>query len=214
MQKSLGIILVLIFNLTFGQEKNDRTDSFILEFKTKLNEKGISDFFVVKRITYGSVYIYDLNDSNSCNSNGTYFTMYAFWKNGKDSYVKKYDNCGGFNSLKLSDSKLINLYKKNIEKLKSEKVKYYQSKPDSIGKNGLVYKNILSQNHQPQRYFWFFTKSTEFTNRFNTFNLTTEKDNPNLNYKTNNELKLVKLNAICDEIIDEFNYKNMFNRIE
>ena len=214
MQKSLIIILLLIFNLTFGQEKIDRTDSLISEFKAELNEKGISDFFVVKRITYGSAYIYDLNDPNSCKPNGVFFTMYAFWKIGKDSYVKKFDNCGGFNSLKLSDSKPIELYKKNIEKLKSEKVKPYQLTPDSIGKNGLVYKSISSRTHQPQRYFWFFTKSTEFTNHFDTYNLTTEEDKPNLNYKSNNELKLVKLNAICEEIIDEFNDKNMFNRID
>ena len=214
MQKSIIIILFLIFNLTFGQEKIDPTLSLISEFKAELNEKNVTDFFVVKRITYGTAYIVDLSDQNSCNPNGIYFTMYAFWKAGKDGYVKKFDNCGGFNSLKLSNSKPIELYKKSIKKLKSEKVKSYQLTPDSIGKNGLVYKNISSVTHQPQRYFWFFTESTEFTNYFDTYDLTTEKDEPNLNYKSNNELKLVKLNAICEEIIDEFNDKNMFNRIE
>ncbi|WP_066225055.1 hypothetical protein [Formosa haliotis] len=197
-----------------GQEKIDPTESLISEFKAELNEKNITDFFVVKRITYGTAYIADLSDPNSCNPNGTYFTMYAFWKDGKDGYVKKFDNCGEFNSLKLSDSKPIELYKKNYEKLKSEKVKSYQLKRDSLGKNGLVYKSISSVTHQPQRYFWFFTESTEFTNHFDTYDLTTERDKPNLNHKTNNELNLVKLNAICEEIINEFNYKNMFNRIE
>lgn len=214
MQKSLFIILLLIFNLTFGQKEIDRTDSLILEFKSELEKKGISDFFVVKRVTYGSAYIYDLNDPNSCKPNGFFFTMYAFWKNGKDSYVKKFDNCGGFNSLKLSNSQPIELYKKNIEKLKYEKVKSYQLKHDSIGKNGLIYKNVSYASHQPQRYFWFFTKSAEFTNNFDTYNLTNEKENPNLNYKSNNELSIVKLNAICDEIINEFNDKELFNRIE
>ena len=214
MQKSIIIILLLIFNLTFGQEKIDQTESLISEFRVELNKKNITDFFVVKRITYGTAYIVDLNDPNSCNANGIYFTMYAFWKDGKDSYVKKFDNCGRFNSLKLADSKPIELYKNNYEKIKSEKVKSYQLTPDSLGKDGLVYKSISSRTHQPLRYFWFYTESTEFTNHFDTYDLTTEKDKPNLNYKSNNELKLVRLNAICEEIIDEFNEKNMFNRIE
>ncbi len=214
MQKSLIIILLLFFNLTFGQEKTDPTESLISEFKSELNKKDISDFFVIKRITYGTAYIYDLNNPNSCKSSGIYFEMYAFWKNGKDSYVKKFDNCGGFNSLKLSDSNAIEFYKKNIEKLKSEKVKAYQLKPDSIGKNGLLYKNISSATHQPQRYFWFHQESKEFKNHFDKYNLTTEKENPNLNYKSNNELSIVKLNAICEEIIDEFNNKELFNRLK
>ena len=206
--------MLLICNLTIGQEKVDPTESLISEFKAELNEKNIMDFFVVKRITYGTAQIVDLSDPNSCNPNGIYFTMYAFWKDGKDSFVKKFDNCGGFNSLKLSDSKPIELYKKNYEKLKSEKVKSYQLKPDSLGKDGLIYKSILSRTHQPLRYFWFFIKSMEFTNHFDTYDLTTEKEKPNLNYKSNSKLKLVKLNAICEEIIDELNDKNMFNRLE
>ena len=73
MQKSIIIILFLIFNLTFGQEKIDPTESLISEFKAELNEKNITDFFVVKRITYGTAYIVDLSDPNSCNANGIYF---------------------------------------------------------------------------------------------------------------------------------------------
>ena len=214
MQKFITIIILLILNLSFGQEKVDTTKSLISEFKAELNKKNITDFFVIKRITYGASYIVDLDDPNSCVRNGIHFTMYAFWKDGKESYVKKFDNCGRFNSLKLSNSKPIKLYKKNYDKLKSEKVKPYQLTPDSIGKDGLVYKLISSTPHQPVRYFWFFTKSAEFTNYIATYDLTTEKGNPNLNYKSNNKLKLVKLNAICEEIIDHFNDKNMFNRLE
>jgi hypothetical protein len=213
MQKLPFIILLLIFNLTFGQEKTDPTESLISEFKAELNEQKVSNFFVLKRITYGSAYIFDLDDPSSCNPNGIYFTMYAFWKKGENNYVKKFDNCGEFNSLKLSDSEPIELYLKNIENLKSEKVKSYQTKPDSIA-NGLVYKGTSSKTHQPQRYFWFYNKLDEFKNHFDTYDLTTEKENPNLNYKTNNELSLVKLNTICEKIIDEFNEKELFNRIK
>ena len=211
MQKSITIIFLLIFNLTFGQDKVDPTESLISEFKTELNEKSIANFFVVKRITYGTAYIPDLNDPNFCNPNGIYFTMYAFWKDGKDDYVKKFDNCGGFNSLKLSDSKISEFYLKNSESLKSDEVKSYQIKPDSIA-NGKIYKSISHRNHQPQRYFWFYINSEEFRNHFDKYDLTTEKDIPNLNYKSNNELSIVKLNAICEEIINDLNNKSLFNR--
>ena len=214
MQKLLIIILILIFNLTFGQEKIDRTDSIITKFKTKLNDNGVSDFLVIKQITYGIKYIPDLNEPNSCYTNTAYFAIYAFWSNGKKSYVKKFDNCGEFKTLKLSSSKPINFFKSNYKKIKSEKVKPYQIISTSHGKDGLAYKINSFQTHQPQRYFWFFTKSMQFTNHFDTYNLTTEKDKPNFNYKSNKELKLVKLNAICEEIINEFEDNNMFNRIK
>jgi hypothetical protein len=213
MQKSLIIILLLIFNLTFGQEKIDPTESLISEFKSELEKQNVSDFFVLKRITYGTAYIFDLDDPNSCNPNGIYFTMYAFWKNGNESYIKKFDNCGAFNSLKLFDSKPTEFYQKNIENLKSEKVKSYQTSPDSIA-NGLVYKSISSRTHQPQRYFWFYQKSQEFKNHFDKYDLTTEKENPNLNYKSNNELSIAKLNVICEEIIDETNDEKLFKRLK
>ncbi len=211
MQKSIIIILLLIFNLTFGQDKVDPTESLISELKTELNKKNITNFFVVKRITYGTAYIFDLDDPNSCNPNGIYFTMYAFWKDGKDDYVKKFDNCGGFNTLKLSDSKISEFYVKNSESLKSDEVKSYQIKPDSIA-NGKIYKSISHRNHQPQRYFLFYINSEEFRNHFDKYDLTTEKDIPNLNYKSNNELSIVKLNAICEEIINDLNNKSLFNR--
>ena len=205
--------MLLIFNLTFGQEKTDPTESLISEFKSELNEQGISDFFVLKQITYGTANIFDLDDPNSCNPNEIYFTMYAFWKSGNNSYVKKFDNCGAFNSLELSDSKPTEFYQRNIENLKSDKVKPYQTSPARIA-NGSVYKSISSRTHQPQRYFWFYQQSKEFKNHFDKYNLTTEKENPNLNYKSNNELSIVKLNAICEEIINEFNDKELFSRLK
>jgi hypothetical protein len=213
MVKTLIIILILIFNLTFGQEKSDPTESLIAEFKSELGQQGISDFFVLKLITYGADYIFDLNDPNSCNTNGIYFTMYAFWKNGNDSFVKKFDNCGGFNSLKLSNSKPTEFYHMNIEKLKSDKINPYQTSNQGIA-NELVNKSISTSTHQSHREFWFFQQSKEFKNHFDIYNLTTEKENPNLNYKSNNELSIVKLDAICEKIIDEFNGRELFKRIK
>lgn len=212
MQKSLIIILLLIFNLTFGQEKIDPTESLISEFKTEMEEQGVSDFFVLKRITYGTAYIFDLDDPNLCNPKGVYFTMYAFWKNGKESYVKKFDNCGGFNSIKLTNSKPLEFFKNNFVNLNEQEVEKYKFKPDSFAK-GKTYSFNTTQSHSPLRYYWFCQDKIQFDKNFDKFDLTTKPNNKNLNFESNNSLAIVKLNAICEEIIDGLNEKKMFNRI-
>tara|TARA_R110001632_G_scaffold31109_6_gene81363 strand:- start:2019 stop:2660 length:642 start_codon:yes stop_codon:yes gene_type:complete len=213
MQKLTIIIFILICNLTFGQDKNDPTESLIAEFKSEMKKENISDFFMVKHITYGSARIIDLKDPNSCNKNGYYFWIYGFWKNGNDTYIKKYDNCGGFNSIKLTDSKPIKFYEENIETLKKDEVEFYIVKPDSIV-NGKKYSFFSSRSHTPQRYFWFYQDSTEFKNDFDKYNLETEEDNKNLNYESNNNLSIVKLNLICEEIIYGLEKKKKFNRLK
>ena len=213
MQKFTLIIILLIYNLTFGQDKNDPTESLIAEFKSEMKKENVSEFFMVKHITYGGARIIDLKDPNSCNENGYYFWMYGFWKNGNDTWIKKYDNCGGFNSIKLADSKPIEFYKKNIDSLKKGEVEIYSTKPDSII-NGKEYKFFSSQSHSPLRYFWFYQDSTEFKKNFDKYNLKTKKDNKNINYKSNNKLSIVKLNSICEEIIYGLEKKKEFNRLK
>ncbi len=213
MGKSLIIVLLLIFNLSFGQEKNDPTELLIAEFKSEMKKENISDFFMVKHITYGTVRIIDLKDPNSCNENGYYFTMYGFWKSGNDTWIKKYDNCGGFNCTKLSGSKIMDFYKSNFTKLKNQEVQRYKMKPDSIA-NGKTYSFSSSQSHSPLRYYWFYQDSTEFDKNFDKYDLTTKPDNDNINHKSNNNLAIIKLNVICEEFIDHLNENKLFNRLK
>ncbi len=213
MKKFTLIIILLIFNLTFGQDKNDPTESLIAEFKSEMKKDNISDFFIVKHITYGTTRIIDLKDPNSCNKNGYYFWMYGFWKNNEETWIKKYDNCGAFDSVKLSDSKSFEFYQKSIDSIKKDEVEIYTIKTDSIV-NGKKYSFVSTQSHSSQRYFWFFKDSTEFQKNFEKYNLETVKDNINLNYKSNNNLSIVKLNLICEEIIYELEKKKMFNRLK
>ena len=161
MQKSLIIILFLISNLIFGQDKNDPTESFVTKLKSEMMKENISNFFIVKHISPGNTRIIELKDPNSCNENGYYFVMYAFWENGNETWIKKYDNCGEFKNVKLTNSKPIKFYKKNIESLKINDVQPYIFKPDSIA-NGKKYSFISGRTHTAHRYFWFFQDSTEY----------------------------------------------------
>ncbi|NIK93215.1 hypothetical protein GZ212_13715 [Mangrovimonas sp. CR14] len=214
MHKYLIIFLFLIFNLTFGQEKDDPAKSLIEEFKMEMNRENIKNFFIVKHITYVSKFlIFNKEDSTACNPNGYFFNLYGFWKNGNEAWIKKYDNCGGFNSIKLVDSKPVDFFIENIEELKKGEVEIYIIKPDSMS-NGKKYSYTSTRLHSPQRFFWFFSDSSEFQKNFDKYNLETEEDNKNLNYESNNNLSIAKLNSICEDIIYRLEEKEVFSRLK
>jgi hypothetical protein len=213
MRKSLIIILILFYNLTFGQEIDGLAESHITEFKSEMKKENISDFFIVKHITYGGILIPDSEDPNPCYPKNTYFTLYAFWNKGTESYVKKFDNCGGFYDLKLESSKPVDFFKQNLSKIKEEEVEFYKIKPDSIV-DGNRYSFTSTRSHSSHRFYWFNKDSLEFKKHFDKYNLETEKDNRNLNFDSNNKLSIVKLNLICEEIINGLEKKKMFNRIK
>lgn len=204
----------MIINLTFGQEKNDPTESIITEFKTEMKKDNISDFFIVKHITYGyNFQIYKKGDTTACKSNGYNFNMYGFWKKGNDTWIKKYDNCGAFNSVKLSDSKAMDFYIKFFDEIKVEEVERYTIKKDTII-DGIKHSLHSSKSHSPLRYYWFYKDSTEFDKNFDKYNLTTKAENKNVFYVRNNDLAIVKLNSICEKIIDKLNEEKLFNRLK
>ncbi len=213
MQKSIIILLVFICNLNFGQGKNDTTESQILDFKSEMKKENISDFFIVKHITHGSVIIPESDDLNPCYPKETYYGLYAFWKKEKKTYIKKFDNCSEFKIIKLNDSKVIDFFKDNLDKIKLEEVEEYTFKPDSIV-NGRKYSFISTRSHSPLRYFWFYNNSTEFKKNFDKFQLQTEKDNENLNFESNNNLSLVKLNLFCEKIIAGLAERKRFKKIK
>ncbi|AXT63049.1 hypothetical protein D1816_22785 [Aquimarina sp. AD10] len=214
MHKFTLIILLIIFNPTFGQEKDDPTELLITKFRSEMKLENISNFFIVKHITYSSSFlILKKGETTVCKPKAYNFNMYGFWKNGNETWIKKYDNCGGFNSIKLTDSKSLEFYEKNIDNLKKDEVKIYTTKADSIV-NGKKYSYVSTRSHSPQRHFWFFKDSTKFQKKFNKYNLKTEKNNKNLNYESNNDLSIAKLNLICEEIIYGLEEKKMFNRLK
>lgn len=196
-------ILLFISNIAFGQSSKDLTESYIKKFQKELKKKNIADFFVVKHIQYGTIKITNINDKDYCKNAEHHYRIYAFWKESNDYWLKVFDNCGGFVPIKLKDKKAIDFYIENFEKIKLDEVERYKLKADSIA-NGKKYSFISMQSHSPLRYFWFYKGSMEFKKYFDEYNLTSDEKSPNINYKTNNNLELVKLNRICDEIIIEY----------
>ncbi|NHN25956.1 hypothetical protein FIA58_009745 [Flavobacterium jejuense] len=212
MRKLQLFFILFTTTIVLGQEGKDTTEILLSQFKTAMQKDSVSDFFIIKHITYGSVYIFDPKDPNACNLNSTYFELYAFWSKGKQGFIQKFDNCGAFNTIALENSKPIIFYKDNIEEIKKEEVQSYKTKPDSIA-NNRIYSSISMQSHTPLRYYWFYQGKITFEKGFDMYNLETTETKKNINYKSNNNLALVKLNVICEDIIDVLEGKKRFNRV-
>ena len=188
MQKYTFIIFFIISNLTFGQDSKDRTESYIKKFRKELKEKNIDEFFVVNQRQYGIV--------------PSFNKTYAFWEENNVYWLKVFDNNGGFIPIKLNNGKALVFYQQNFENIKIDEVETYKWKPDSII-NGKKYSFNSSQSHSLLKYYWFFKGKVKFKKFINEYDLTTSEKNPNISYEKNKNLELVKLNIVCDEIIEE-----------
>ena len=188
--------------MTFGQDSKDRTEFYIKKFRKELKEKDIDEFFIVKHIQYGVARLENVNDNDYCNKNQVHYRMFAFWKENNNYWLKVFDNCGGFVPIKLNNGKAWDFYKQSFEKIKVDEVERYKRKPDSIA-NGKKYSFNSSQSHSPLRYFWFYKSSNSFQKFIDKYDLTTSEKTPNISYETNINLAIVKLNDICDEIVEE-----------
>ena len=203
MQRYIFILSILMSNLSFGQNSKDQTETYINKFRKELTRNHIYDFFVVKHIQYGGIRITNINDKDYCEKDEVHYRMYAFWKENNDYWLKVFDNCGGFFPMKLKDKKALESYIQNFERIKLETVERYKLKVDSVA-NGKKYSFHSTQSHSPLRFFWFYKNSIDLKKKIDKYNLNTSEINPNINYETNNNLELVKLNKICDVIIDEY----------
>jgi hypothetical protein len=191
-----NIIFITIFFLfatqIFAQESIDS----IIKTKTKeLRLDQIKDFFYFENYCIGSIKIVDTNkiDCSLDHSN-----LYVFWKKDNKSYVEKIDQCE--NPKIEIDNKILDFYFKNVTVIKNENVEIYAIGVDSIIKNKR-YKHVKMVSHSCYTEFYFYVNSMLVQKKFDEFNLTTEREEPNINYKQNNELKLVQLGKLCDEII-------------
>ena len=189
--------------MTFGQDSKDKTESYIKKFRKELKKKDVDDFFVVKHIQYGVAKLSNLNDKDYCDKNQVHYRIYVFWKENNDYWLKVFDNCGGFTPIKLRNEKIVDFYVENLEKIKLDEVERYKLKPDSIV-NGKKYSFHSTQSHSPLRYFWFYKDSVKFKKFIDKYDLTTREQTPNINYEKNNNLALVKLNNLCEKIIEEY----------
>ena len=189
MQKTLILIIFLLSNFIFSQNEENKIDSLITEFTSDLKMNGVNDFFYVKRFCVGGNII---GFPNECDS---YYETYLFWRINNRSLIKKFDTCENYKPIDITETKILEFYIENKDKLKNEIVKKYTTIEEKVNST------IIETDHSCFRIFQFQTENNSFKNKFDLFDLTTDSDDKNLYFESNNNLRLVELSKMCDKLI-------------
>ncbi len=195
--RKLILILILILSSCASNKmsKLKEIDFSLWVITKELNSKNL-EFIALKKYRINDTRIYKLKDkANGCeNCIGDYAT-YIFWNEKNKSYVQKFDNCSEFNKISISEFNAIEYLENNRTQLKVQSVQKYKISDSSY----------ISINHPYYRYrnYWINDGGETYYKRFDSFDLTTREDEPNINFNSNNSLKLVILNKTLDSIIEK-----------
>jgi hypothetical protein len=201
MKTAIQFILILILSSCASKKSIEKKN--ISEYKLE----NITEKFDAKKLNYiglekycvGGVRIEIPNEKNykNCYSKND---IYIFWTDNDKSFVQKFDNCSEFNIVEILDFKPNEFLKKNTLELKTGKVGNFKIDKETYS----------SVSHSCFRNYIINDGKTKYENKFDIYNLTGETDN--LNFKSNNDLKIVQLDKILNEIISELESENRFER--
>lgn len=175
-----------------------------LEIFMKVNElrNNKIDFVVYRDYSVGSVRLVRNDDPNNCLKCVDHFSIFLIWNEGQNNFLQIFDNCGNFLPIKLNNSNILNFSKENLRALNIERVKYYQTN-----------KNTVSMvSHSRYKEFLFSLNGEEIYNFYDTYNLKSDSERPNLNYSFNQKLNLIRLNNMIEEEIKNQTDLNAFKR--
>lgn len=190
MKISFLLFSFFIINISFSQETVEEYE--LEEFISYLKSKKVETFFQFKKSNYNDVGIYNENDCYA------FYEIYVFWENDGKNYLKKFNDCNYYKTFEISNSKVIQYFKRNKDKIKNEIVKEYTIKEnDSIS-------ITMNVSHSAIDKLIFEDINRIFEKEFEPFNLTTDKKEKNIYYKYNNELSLIKLTKMCNKVIEKF----------
>jgi len=176
-------ILLLFTSQLFSQQK---IDSIINVSTRNLEIKGISEFFYFAKYCNGGVKILTKDRIDCTIEDGN---VYLFWKERNKSFIRKLGLCNNTN-IKIKNT-VLNFYIKNLNYIKTEKVKRYQTSQNFFS----------TTDHTCFKKFYIYENSVSSKNEFIEYNTETDQNNPNINYISNNNLKIVMLAKLCEKII-------------
>ena len=201
MKNVIQLILILILS-SCATKKNvqekEKSEFTFSELTKRFDSKKV-EYIGVKKYCVGSIRLNSLgpNDCPKCFSKND---IYFFWTENGKFYVQKFDNCSEFNTVEIFDFKPTEFLKNNTAELQSESVKSYQVDKDTYS----------TVSHSCFRNYNLNDGQTKYEKKFDTYDLTGEKDN--LNYESNNSLKLIELDNKLNKIISELEKENRFER--
>lgn len=201
MKTVIKFILVLILSSCASKKSIERKNITEYEFQ------NITESFDAKKLSYiglkkycvGGVLIEMSNekDRENCFSEND---IYIFWTDNNKSYVQKFDDCSEFTTVEIFDFKPDEFLKNNTTELQSKSVKRYQVDNDTY--------SIVS--HSCFRNYILNDGQTKYEKKFDIYDLSGENDN--MNFKTNNSLRLIELDNKLNKIISILESENRFER--
>jgi len=203
------IILFVFFCIKMVGESKSNIDSLITVAAKEKQIHQIKSFFFLKTTCVGSSYIIK-KDTPACLEDNT--EVYLFWKENEKSYVQKIDNCGFYGPLKIKN-RALDFFESNIDIVKQEKVQRYSIKKDSISEDGKIWKSRRTVSHSCFVHFQIYDNEEISYQEFDVLDLTTEEKEKNRHYKSNNALFMVRLNNMCQRVIENFELKEKFKRV-
>ncbi len=215
MKRAIIILTVIAFALieTNGQNTEEQLDSIVAKFKDSLKNKGVTEIGYVKNYCIGYKIFWD-NKNEHCDYKTTYFSLYFFWKTNNNTFMKKFDNCGEFNQIQISESNFLNFYFDNKETIKNEKVKRFQIA--EIKENGDTAISLLIVNHSCHLKLVIYDKNEIVSKHINKYDLSevSQRKQRNINYTHNTNLKLVKWMYMTQKEIKRVNDDKKFTRLK
>lgn len=191
-------LFFLLSTYCYAQHDEAYLNGLVTEYTKSLKKKNINTYLLSKRYCTGNIEIFQLSDGSMCASKSTYFEIYLFWMEGETAKIKKFDNCGMYTTLELSNSNILdfmNIYKHDI---KQNPVKHYQF--TSKGSGPLQSTEI----HSCSRVVEYRDGEGLVINQlYNLFDITNDALEENINFEYNNSLSIISLDKMMSNVIEQ-----------
>lgn len=192
MKKFLSVTVLLFVTQFYAQS----IDSIIEKRSENFALSGIKDFFYYERYCVGTVKI---TEKNVIDCSLQLSNLYVFWKENEKSFFQEINLC---ESPKIMiTNKITEFYLKKSDVIQKENVQRYKTGKDSIVGNK-IYTHIRMSPHGCHSKIYFYDNSDLIEKYICELDLTNETKQQNINFKFNNNLKMVQLAKYCDEIIE------------
>lgn len=213
MRQIFFIILtwVVIHNNSFGQNGQEKLDSIVSEFTKDLKKNGIVKMGYTQHSCVGTRRsVKETKKKDYCNYDIIYYELYLFWQDRARTFIKKFDNCGGYNQLEIKDDFFLNYYSKYKDRIRSERIEPFQTIIIN-GTDTLISTSLI--DHSCRRKIVFYDGQDTIIKYINNFNLLSRFGlEPNINFETNSKLMIVEWDKQTSEIILGIEKKKKFKR--
>ena len=190
------LIFLFFTSYLFSQES---IDSIVIRKTNELESSGIKNYFYFETYCVGSIRIHKPFEID-CSIDDS--KIYVFWRNKNDNFVQQLSDCK--TSKVEIPNEILDFYLVNKSRIQTQKVEKYKIRKDSIA-NGKKYSFVKDVSHSCFSRFHFYNSQLYLKNVIDEFDLTNEDNEPNINYQSNNKLKIVELAKLCENILKQKN---------